>query len=625
MLKEFLLPAAVLTVLASLIFPLPAAAIDIMLAGNIVLALILFGSSLYIAEPLKISSLPSILLLATLYRLALNVSTTRLILSGGDVGGVISAFGSVVINDNLVVGAIVFLIITLVQFIVIAKGSERVAEVSARFTLDALPGKQMSIDADVRAGLIDFQEARDKRQSLQIESRFYGALDGAMKFVKGDAIAGIIITAVNVIGGLILGIFIYDLDIGAAFSRYTILTVGDGLLSQIPALLNSMAAGMIVTRVARGDSEPLASEVLNQLVQIRKVKILVAIVAMLLALCPGMPFIPFCVVAVALGVSGIKGEEGNVSGSGSDTERNFKPDLSSKLQIHVGSELRAKMLEEGQFSRLIENCRKKVYEKTGLLISVPEFKKDETGDREVEIYLRSFLLKKFSLNPEEGGVLNAVLEEVRKIAFRNAAEFLDDNMTRRLLDGIEPQAPEMIANLIPDVLKLTRFTEILKNLLEERVSIRNLDLIMQSVAESFPVTGDVRKTTAEVRIALKRVLSSPWAGDGKIKVITLDPEIDLAFSAAEVQGGFLKTEHIETLIRAFRGGDAEFPLICSENSRRLIYETLRIHGVQARVFAFDELVDSVSIEVVWNVEMKSVSDIRSDVGLESENDNLIAA
>ena len=256
-----------------MLLPVPPAVMDFLLVGNLILALVLFLSTLYIPDTLRLSALPTMLLLATLYRLALNISTTRNILSAGDGGRVVEAFGGIVIQGNLVVGVVIFLIITLVQFIVIAKGSERVAEVSARFTLDALPGKQMSIDADVRAGVIDVSTARVKRQDLQTESRFYGALDGAMKFVKGDAIAGIIITVINIVGGLAIGIISEGLPLPLAVTKYTTLTIGDGLVAQIPALLNSLAAGIVVTRVARGDDASLAGELLSQLGQVKRAKL----------------------------------------------------------------------------------------------------------------------------------------------------------------------------------------------------------------------------------------------------------------------------------------------------------------------------------------------------------------
>ncbi|NDC37695.1 MAG: EscV/YscV/HrcV family type III secretion system export apparatus protein, partial [Proteobacteria bacterium] len=298
--KELIVPLAVLGVLASMLLPVPPGVMDFLLVGNLILALVLFLSTLYISDTLKLSALPSMLLLATLYRLALNIATTRNILSSGDGGRVVEAFGTVVIQGNLVVGVVVFLIITLVQFIVIAKGSERVAEVSARFTLDALPGKQMSIDADVRAGLLDMSAARVKRQDLQTESRFYGALDGAMKFVKGDAIAGIVITAINIVGGLAIGILSEGLVIQQALSKYTLLTVGDGLVAQVPALLNSLAAGIIVTRVARGDDASLAGELLAQIGQVRRVKVLSAGLCVLLACIPGMPALPFLALGIVL-------------------------------------------------------------------------------------------------------------------------------------------------------------------------------------------------------------------------------------------------------------------------------------------------------------------------------------
>ena len=213
--KNLILPLSVLAMFASMLLPLPSGLLDILLVANLILSLLLLISALYITKPLKLSALPTLLLLATLFRLSLNVSTTRMILGSSGISKTIEAFGKVVIQGNLVVGVVVFLVITLVQFIVIAKGSERVAEVSARFTLDAMPGKQMSIDADVRAGLIDFKTAKEKREELQTESRFYGALDGAMKFVKGDAIAGLVITTINIIGGFAVGIFINNMDIQA--------------------------------------------------------------------------------------------------------------------------------------------------------------------------------------------------------------------------------------------------------------------------------------------------------------------------------------------------------------------------------------------------------------------------
>lgn len=338
--KQLIVPVAVLAVLATLLVPLPSVVLDFLLVANMILALVLLVSTLYIEEPIKLSSFPSLILLATLYRLALNISTTRLILGSGEAGNVIEAFGAVVVQGNIIVGAVIFLIITLIQFIVIAKGSERVAEVAARFSLDALPGKQMSIDADVRAGLIDFDEARRKRQDLQTESRFYGALDGAMKFVKGDAIAGLVITLINVVGGLAIGVAVNGLPFGTALSQYTLLTIGDGLLSQIPALLNSLAAGMIVTRVVGANESSLAEDLLAQLGQLRIVKVLIGVVSLILGVLPGLPLLPFVTLGIMLLVFAYLEPSKDIAGEESDDRPEaFHPRPPGVLEIQIGKEI----------------------------------------------------------------------------------------------------------------------------------------------------------------------------------------------------------------------------------------------------------------------------------------------
>jgi type III secretion protein V len=271
--KELIVPLGLMLVVGCMIIPLPGAVLDILLCSNLLFALLLVIAALHIRDPLKMATLPSLLLMATLWRLSLNLATTRAVLSSGHAGKAVEAFGSIVIQGSVVVGFVLFLLISLIQFIVVAKGAERVAEVSARFTLDALPGKQMAIDAEIRSGTLDPEAARKKRADVQMESRFYGALDGAMKFVKGDAIAGLVIAAVNILGGLAVGMLIHKLELDVALRRYTVLTIGDGLLSQIPSLLNSVAAGLVVTRVQVDESSTLASDLLGQLAQFKVARI----------------------------------------------------------------------------------------------------------------------------------------------------------------------------------------------------------------------------------------------------------------------------------------------------------------------------------------------------------------
>ncbi len=302
---DLLLAFGVIAVVGTMVIRIPPGAMDYLIAGNVCISIVVLLTALYIRDASRLPSFPTILLLATLFRLALNVSTTRLILLEADAGEIIFAFGDFVVRGNYVVGAVVFLVLVLVQFIVIAKGSERVAEVSARFTLDAMQGKQMSIDADFRNGLISPEESRERRAALDRESKLYGAMDGAMKFVKGDAIAGIIISAINIVGGLIVGVAQQNMPVGEAAQVYSLLTIGDGLVSQIPALLLSVAAGLVVTRVAAADDEEsnLASDLLGQfLAQPRALLIAAVMLAVFAATSgyTGFPPIPFGILSVIL-------------------------------------------------------------------------------------------------------------------------------------------------------------------------------------------------------------------------------------------------------------------------------------------------------------------------------------
>ncbi len=301
--SDIILAALVIGIIAMMIVPLPTFLLDLLLTLNITLAVTLLMVSLYIPSALKIAAFPAILLITTLFRLALNISSTRLILLQADAGEVIDSFGHFVVQGNYVVGAVIFLILTLIQFLVIAKGSERVSEVAARFTLDALPGKQMSIDADLRAGAFDLDEARRRRALVQKESQLYGAMDGAMKFVKGDAIAGIIITSINIVAGIIIGVIQLGMPAGEAAQTYTLLTIGDGLVSQIPALLIATTAGIIVTRVASEDEgSHLGGDIFAQILAQPKALAIAAGLLMVLAIVPGLPFVPFMFLAVVVGL-----------------------------------------------------------------------------------------------------------------------------------------------------------------------------------------------------------------------------------------------------------------------------------------------------------------------------------
>jgi len=299
----------VVLIVGMMILPLPTPVLDVLIAANISIGVLMLLVAMYVPDAIAFASFPTVLLVTTLYRLALNLSSTRLVLLQADAGEIIRAFGGFVVRGNYVVGAIVFLLLTLIQFLVIAKGSERVAEVGARFTLDAMPGKQMSIDADLRTGAISQEDARRKRKGIQREAQFYGAMDGAMKFVKGDAVAGIVITAVNVVGGLAIGVLQRDMSPVAALKTYGLLTIGDGLVSQIPALLISTAAGLVVTRVASEDEgTSLGAEIGAQIFGSPRAMGIAAVFLVALAVVPGLPAAPFLVIAAALGVGAYRVE-----------------------------------------------------------------------------------------------------------------------------------------------------------------------------------------------------------------------------------------------------------------------------------------------------------------------------
>lgn len=303
--SDVMVAILIVSVLGMIMIPMPTWLLDILLVINISLGVIVLLVAMSITDALKLASFPTILLISTLYRLALNISSTRLILSQGDAGEVIAAFGQVVTQGNYVVGGILFLIITLVNFLVIAKGAERVSEVAARFTLDAMPGKQMSIDADLRAGTITMEQAQERRSTLQRESQMYGAMDGAMKFVKGDAIAGIVITVINVIGGLIIGVMQRDMSVGESATVYSMLSIGDGLVSMLPAFIISLSAGIVVTRVGSDKQDSnLGRDMITQLTFYPKVFLVASLLLFVLGLVPGLPMIPFFVLSFLCGAFG---------------------------------------------------------------------------------------------------------------------------------------------------------------------------------------------------------------------------------------------------------------------------------------------------------------------------------
>lgn len=585
--RDVIVPIAVLTILASLLLPLPPSALDVLLIVNLLVSLVLLASSLYIPDPLKLSALPSMLLLGTLYRLSLNVCTTRMILNSAQAGRVIEAFGEVVIQGNLVVGVVIFLIITIIQFMVIAKGAERVAEVSARFTLDALPGKQMSIDADVRAGLIDFESARMKRQELQTESRFYGALDGAMKFIKGDAIAGLIIVAINIIGGFAVGVFSHGMPVSKAVSVYTLLTVGDGLVSQIPALLSALAAAIIVTRVSKGDGQSLARELPLQLGQLRSVKIVVGIIALLLGLIPNMPLLPFALFAVLLCASAFKAHPPD---GGQTMMERFQPRCPVPLAIALCSQAARRIRGFNSFAVGMEALRNSIFDKTGIILTLPEIIPGKSPNS-FQILVRGVEAATGPCAENAEKLCAELFDELERIVLSRLPEFVDDTLTRRSIDRLERESPELVAAVIPSVLSVTQLTELLRHLVRERVPISNLDIILQTIAEQGPKVKNERVLLEETRIALRRVITVLHRGsDNCIRALSLAPMIDAGLRLAEQESKppaeSLITNVLDTAHSVRR---ADRVILCSRGARRLLREIIHTAGYDAPVLAYEEI------------------------------------
>lgn len=602
-------------VVACILVPLPPFVLDILLVFNLIFALSLLILALSIPEPLRLSSLPSLLLLSTLYRLALNICTTRLILSSGNPGLTVEAFGTFVIKGNIAVGIVIFLIITIVQFLVVAKGAERVAEVSARFSLDALPGRQMAIDADVRAGVCDFETARQKRQELQTESRFYGALDGAMKFVKGDALAGIVIIIINSLGGLVCGLVFHNLDPRAAVLKYSVLTIGDGLISQIPSLLNSIAAGLVVTRVARGDEISLAEEVLSQLRQLKRVQVIPGIVGLLAAFAPGLPFWPFIATGCLLCISG--GFSGPAPGAraGGKQEYRFRPKVPALLRVEVDKDLITKLPSPVEIERRLENFRQELFERYGLLLLPPEFAQANRDGLSFRIAIRGVKAGGPFEIQEGEDVIEKILNALRMLVSARVEELIDDIGTRRLLDYFDSDFPELISNVVPSIVSVTRLTELLKKLAAENVPFRNLDMILQAVGESASKVNNERLMLEEVRVGLRRIICAPFMEEtAVVSAYTLDPLIDLSFARAETERTPVNVDHVGLIASVLQHAASEGPptLVVSKRARLLLRECLVLHGCNANVLAFEELVPDLRLNVT---EVIRIIDGESDAGV----------
>lgn len=595
--KELLVTIALIFALGAMILPLPTFALDIFLIGNLLFSFSLLVISLYLQSILKLSSLPTLLLMTTLFRVSLGVATTRSILSHGEAGHAVSAFGSLVMQGSLVIGFVVFLIITLVQFLVIAKGAERVAEVGARFSLDAMPGRQMSIDADVRSGVIDGETARKKRSELQTESRFYGALDGAMKFIKGDAIAGMVIVGINVIGGLILGMSVHQLSLSESAHHYTMLSIGEGLLSQIPALLNALAAGMVITRVSSEDKGSLASDLITQLGQFNNVKAVAAVGALLLALVPGMPSL--ILVTVSCGLFG-----GAMFTSITEKQKreapvlHFIPKVTPLLEVLI-----PRHVKEFDVYKVMEEVRQDFFNAWGVLIlPVPmSFHAENT----LNVRLRGL-----TVITVESSSVDTLKEKTLSFLNRAPEEMVDDVTLQRLIDFVSSHAPERILKAHAEDVPIQKITKVAKLLLSERISIKEIDLILQSLVEVYKKELTIEELHSAARLALKRFIIHPHLelnSNSTYKIKALQLSINASEVLESVMNGEMKIVPkalVESIVALGRESDVKV-LLTTSGLRYFVSEVMKMYHAPMTVISYDEIPMEVETEVVQDIEYEN--------------------
>ncbi len=629
---DLALVAGVIAVVAMMVLPLPTLLVDMLVAVNICCGVMLLLVAIYVRSPLEFSVFPSVLLLTTLFRLALSIATTRMILLEGDAGHIIDTFGRMVAGGNLVVGLVVFLIIIVVQFIVIAKGAERVAEVAARFTLDAMPGKQLSIDSDLRSGLIDKDEARRKRREIELESKLHGSLDGAMKFVKGDAIASIVIVVVNMLGGLAIGTLQRDMPLSAALQTYSILTIGDGLVSQIPALLSAMAAGLIVTRATDEDRDRHLGDAIGRQVGAKPRVLLVAGgVCLLMALVPGFPAAIFMLLAVLLcGVGAwltpaMRQRALTLAQPAVRTMRAPEPSapvLSTQTAdvqptVPLLLELPRAAISAAQAADLVQALQTlldRVQLQLGLLlprVAVHTLSGDDLATDGTDT--SGWRLLAFEVPIAEGQLPTEDLPRALAMACwqalrRHATLFLGTQETGALLTRAGVDYPDVVKEVLR-ALPLARVAEILRRLVEEEVPIRNQRDILEALADAAQREKDVFALTELARIALKRQTSHRVAPSGTLRAVLITPEFEEQLRGAirvnqgqqslalDPQAAQAAMQRLAKAIQACRPA----AVITAVDVRRHVRKLIELDCFDTPVLSYHELMPTLQLNVLQRV------------------------
>lgn len=590
--SDIALVLLVMGVLVVLFAPIPSGVLDLLILTNFAFAFLILLLTFYMARPVEFSTFPSLLLIATLFRLALNVAATRLILADGDAGRVIGAIGAFVVGGNYVIGLIVFLILIVVQYVVVTSGAQRVSEVAARFTLDSMPGQQMSIDADLNMGFIDQAEAQRRRKNLEKEAAFYGAMDGASKFVKGDAIAGILILLIDIIGGLVIGVMQLGLPWSQALRTYTLLTIGDGIVTQVPALVISVGTGIIVTRSASDTN--LSREVLRQVTSFPKTLLMVGLCLLGLAVLPGIPALPALLISSVVFLAAYLMYRGQRTPPAAATDAASSPDSASgdvtdssgdpyailkvePVEVHVGKNW-AKVVNSpgGPFAERIANFRKQHALDFGIVLPRIRFKDNpKLSADQYEICLDGVAVAKgetrsgklLAIHPN--GDIRSIpgeatrdptyslpalwideaqrqtatqarftlvdaptvfLTHLTEVLRRESATLLTRAETDKLLARVRQDHPGLVEELVPTVLSVGDIQRVLQNLLREKVSIRHLEAILETLADGGRITKDASQLTELVRQRLGQAICQGLLGESNaLHVMTLDPALESQF------------------------------------------------------------------------------------------------
>ncbi len=660
--SDIALALLLVAIIAMMILPMPTLVMDMLIALNMSIAILLMMLGIYISHPLAISSFPSILLLTTLFRLSLGIATTRLILLEGDAGHIVQTFGEFVVGGNLIVGLVVFLIITIVQFIVITKGSERIAEVSARFSLDAMPGKQMSIDSDMRAGLITLADARHRRSNLEKESQLYGALDGAMKFVKGDAIAGLIIILVNILGGITIGTMQRGMAMGEAVELYSILTIGDGLVSQIPALFISITAGIIVTRVRGEDDNNLGSDIGGQILAQPSALLAAAGIVGAMGLVPGFPTIVFFFLAILLGFTGmaLRKVQNQMEFADAEITTVIGQQDSSKMAL-ANSETPAALEDMQPLSpALVElpaqaknlfsldtlnqdfmRIRREFYQDMGVPLPGISLRiASQLNDDTYRISIRGVPVAQGNLKPTNATALptppsdkmaadlvasgtRPTPDNIQAISFhlayvlrKHASEFIGIQEMHTLYNKLEQASYTELVREVQRAVNTPKTVDVFRRLLNEGISIRDLRQILGTLVEFGEMEKDTSMLAERVRISLKRQLSYTFTnGTGVLPVYMFAPETEklLQNSLRQTPNGVffaLNPEATEQFTKALRELETEHakdnvrPVILTNlELRRHIRRHLETSFPDLPVISVQELTTSISLNPIGEIRL----------------------